>query len=124
MNTTEAVRVLIVDDDSLVRQILAQMLKAHLDIEVIGQAATGDEALSSVERLQPNVVIMDIRMPKMDGIAATREIKVRYPDIKVIGLTEYADGYNGDALKRAGAIEVYHKSQAPEELYHAIKRFS
>ena len=124
MNTPTAVRVLIVDDDSLVRQLLTEILTVYPDIEVIGQAATGDEAVSSVERLQPNIVIMDIRMPKMDGVAATREIKVRYPEVKVIGLTEYADGYNGDALKRAGAIGVYHKSKATEELYQAIKKFS
>jgi DNA-binding NarL/FixJ family response regulator len=122
MNSTAAIRVLIVDDDSLVRQLLTQILTAYADIEVVGQAATGDEAISSVERVQPNIVIMDIRMPRMDGVAATREITLRYPQVKVIGLTEYAQGYNAEALERAGALAVYHKSKAPEELYQAIKQ--
>jgi DNA-binding NarL/FixJ family response regulator len=65
---------------------------------------------------------MDIRMPRMDGITATREINQRHPQVKVIGLTEYADDYNADALKKAGALAVYHKSKATEELYGAIKR--
>jgi DNA-binding NarL/FixJ family response regulator len=122
MNGTAAIRVMIVDDDSLVRQLLTQILTAYPDIEVVGQAATGDEAISSVERFQPNIVIMDIRMPRMDGVAATREITLRYPHVKVIGLTEYAQGYNAEALQRAGALAGYHKSKAPEELYQAIKQ--
>ena len=122
MNGTAAIRVLIVDDNSLVRQTLTQMLVAYSEIEVVGEASTGDEALSCVETLQPNIVIMDIRMPRMDGVAATREINQRYPQVKVIGLTEYADGYHADALKKAGALAVYHKSKATEELYRAIKR--
>ncbi len=122
MNGTAAIRVLIVDDDSLVRQMLTQMLTIHPEIEVVGQASTGDEALSNVAKLQPNIVVMDIRMPRMDGIAATREIKLQYPHVNVIGLTEYAEGYDADALRRAGALGVYHKSKATEELYKAIKR--
>src|SRR5687768_12802228 len=122
MNGTAAIRVIIVDDDSLVRQILKQILSAYPDIDVVGQAATGDEAVLSVQNFQPDIVVMDIRMPRMDGVAATREIKLRYPQVKVIGLTEYAYGYHADALEKAGALAVYHKSTATEELYDAIKK--
>ena len=114
-------RVLLVDDESLVRQVLSRILADYPDVEVIGQAATGDEAVSSVEALRPHVVVMDIRMPALDGIAAAREIRTRYPHVKIIGLSEYANGYNVDAMERAGAVGVYLKSMALDELYPAIK---
>src|SRR4051812_31446945 len=85
-DTTMTIRVLIVDDDTSVRQVVTGILSPHEDIEVVGEATTGDEAVSSVERLQPDLVIMDIRMPRMDGIAAAREIRRRFPHVKVIGL--------------------------------------
>jgi DNA-binding NarL/FixJ family response regulator len=115
-----SLRLLLVDDDFMVRRILAQILATYPDLEVVGQAATGDEAVSCVETLSPHVVIMDIRMPRMDGIAAAREIKAKYPQVQIIGLSEYGHGYNADAMLKAGAVAVYHKSKAPEELYSAI----
>ena len=114
------IRVLLVDDDSMIRQILARMLASYPDLEVVGQAASGDEAVSCVEQLAPQVVVMDIRMPKMDGIAAAREIKEKYPQVQIIGLSEYGNGYNADAMLKAGALAVYHKSRSPEELIPAI----
>lgn len=114
------IRVLLVDDDSMVRQVLSRMLASYPDLDVVGQAATGEEAVSRVEELSPQVVIMDIRMPKMDGIAAAREIKQRYPHVQIIGLSEYGNGYNADAMLKAGAVAVFHKSRSPEELYPAI----
>jgi DNA-binding NarL/FixJ family response regulator len=114
-------RVLLVDDECLVRKIIRQILATHRDMEVIGEAATGEEAISSVERLQPHIVIMDIRMPRMDGVAAAREIMGRYPHVKVIGLSEYACGYHADAMEQAGAFGVYQKSRATEDLYVAIR---
>jgi DNA-binding NarL/FixJ family response regulator len=118
--TMTTLRVLLVDDDSMVRQILARMLATYPDLDVVGQAATGDEAVTCVEKLAPHIVIMDIRMPKMDGIAAAREIRAKYPQVQIIGLSEYGNGYNADAMLKAGAVAVYHKSKAPEELYPAI----
>ncbi len=116
------IRVLLVDDDSMVRQILSRMLASYPDLDIVGQASTGEEAVSRVEELSPQVVIMDIRMPKMDGIAAAREIKQRYPQVQIIGLSEYGDGYNADAMLKAGAVAVFHKSKSPEELYPAIMK--
>jgi DNA-binding NarL/FixJ family response regulator len=116
-----ATRVLLVDDESLVRRILKQILSNYQDLELVGEAANGEEAISAVERLQPDVVVMDIRMPGYDGIAAVRAIREKYPRAKIIGLSEYAQSYNIDAMERAGAVGVYLKSMALEELYPAIK---
>ena len=116
-----ATRVLLVDDESLVRRILKQILSAYQDLELVGEAANGEEAISAVEKLQPDVVVMDIRMPGYDGIAAVRAIREKYPRAKIIGLSEYVQSYNIDAMERAGALGVYLKSMALEELYPAIK---
>ena len=118
----ETLRVLLVEDDAMVRQTLARMLAAYPEVQVIGQAGSGDEAVSCVEKHKPHVVIMDIRLPRMDGIAATRVIKWKFPQVQIIGLSEYGHGYNADAMLKAGAIAVYQKSMATEELYSAIKK--
>jgi DNA-binding NarL/FixJ family response regulator len=113
--------VLLVDDESLVRRILKQILASYQDMELVGEAANGEEAVAAVARLQPDIVLMDIRMPAVDGIAAAREIRLKYPHVKIIGLSEYGNDYNADAMERAGAVGVYLKSMALEELYPAIK---
>jgi DNA-binding NarL/FixJ family response regulator len=115
-------RVLLVDDESLVRRILKQILASYSDMELVGEATNGEEAIAAVERLQPDIVVMDIRMPALDGIAAAREIRAKHPHVKTIGLSEYAYGYNTDAMEKAGALGVYQKSKALEELYPAIKK--
>ena len=93
-------------------------------MELVGEAATGYEAVDAVETLQPDIVVMDIRMPGLDGIAAAREIRFKYPHVKIIGLSEYAYGYNTDAMEKARALGLYQKSSALKELYPAIKRFN
>src|SRR5689334_16987689 len=113
MTTMAITRVLLADDDSLVRMTLRRVLADYPDVEVVDEAATGVEAVAIVERLRPHLVIMDIRMPRMDGIAAAREIKDKYPDTQIIGLSEYAYGYHADAMLKAGALAVYQKSKAP-----------
>ncbi len=122
MGSMATTRVLLVDDESLVRQVLKQILAKFSDIEIVGEAATGDEAITNVATLHPNIVVMDIRMPRMDGITAAREIRAKYPHVKVIALSEYAYGYHAHAMEKAGAVGTYRKSAASEELYAAIKK--
>ena len=125
MATTRATtRVLVVDDESLVRRTLKQILSSYQDLEVVGEAADGEEAIAAVARLQPDIVVMDIRMPALDGIAAAREIRAKAPHVKIIGLSEHATGFNTDAMERAGAVGVYLKSMALDDLYLAIKAVS
>ena len=84
------IRVLIVDDHAMVRQGIATFIELQDDVELVGEAANGHEAITRVEELKPDVVLMDLVMPEMDGVTATREIKVRYPDVKVLVLTSEA----------------------------------
>ena len=122
--TRATTRVLVVDDESLVRRILKQILSSYQDLELVGEAANGEEAIAAVARLQPDIVVMDIRMPTLDGIAAAREIRAKAPQVKIIGLSEHATGFNTDAMEQAGVVGVYLKSMALEELYPAIKAVS
>ena len=113
-------RVLIVDDDHLMRAGLAELLTADPGIEIIGQAATGREAIEQARRLGPDVVLMDVRMPDVDGIAATRELARAAPSVRVLILTTFEqDDYIFGAL-RAGASGFLLKRTRPEELLAAV----
>jgi DNA-binding NarL/FixJ family response regulator len=115
-----SIRVLICDDQSLVRAGFRLVLENHDDIEVVGEASNGEEAIHSAGRLDPDVALMDIRMPQLDGIAATREITARHP-VKVLVLTTYdLDEYVYDALQ-AGASGFLLKDAAPEQLADGIR---
>ena len=116
------IRVLLVDDECLVRQVLTRMLTAYPNMEVVGEAATGDEAISSVERLQPHIVVMDIRMPRMDGIEATQQIKASQPTTVVIGLSVNQSADTERKMKAAGASAYLTKERAVEALCHAIEQ--
>lgn len=114
------IRVLIVDDQELIRQSLKIVLNVSAGIEVVDTAASGAEALKSVAALRPDVVLMDIRMPEMDGVEATRLIKERYPQTKVIVLTTFDDDeYVFGALKN-GASGYLLKGSGISELAEAI----
>jgi DNA-binding NarL/FixJ family response regulator len=115
-----SIRVLIADDQSLVRAGFRLVLENHDDIEVVGEASNGEEAVHSAGRLEPDVVLMDIRMPALDGIAATREITARHP-VKVLVLTTYdLDEYVYDALQ-AGASGFLLKDTPPAQLADGIR---
>ena len=103
---TISIRVLLVDDHAMVRHGLRCSLEAYPGIEVVGEASDGSEVLACIEKVQPTVVVMDIVMPKMDGIAATRLLKAQYPHIVVVGLTRELKDYTLYSMKKAGASEV------------------
>jgi DNA-binding NarL/FixJ family response regulator len=114
------IRVVIADDDDLMRAGLIELLTADPDIEISGQAANGREAVERACRLAPDVVLMDVRMPDVDGIAATRELAQAAPDAKVLILTTFEqDDYIFGAL-RAGASGFLLKRTRPEELIAAV----
>jgi len=117
-------RVLLVDDHAMIRQALRCALEAYPNIEVVGEAGDGEEALACIAKVQPTVVVMDIVLPKMDGIAATRLIKTKYPQIAIIGLTRDPKDYTIYSMKKAGAFEVVDKKNAVVELYDAIQRLA
>ncbi len=115
------IRVLLVDDQRLMREGLATLLELEPDLDVVGEAANGEEALVRVEALRPHVVLMDVRMPGMDGVEATRRLHTRWPEIKVIILTTFdEDEYVFEGL-RAGALGYLLKAISSEELAAAIR---
>ncbi|HET9847726.1 MAG TPA: response regulator transcription factor [Candidatus Dormibacteraeota bacterium] len=115
------VRVLIVDDQALVRAGFKMILQAQPDIHVVGEAGDGEQAVALVRSLQPDVVLMDVRMPGLDGIEATRRIKAEGLPSKVVILTTYdLDEYVFDALT-AGATGFLLKHVPPEDLVHGVR---
>ena len=116
------VSVLLVDDHAVVREGLRSVLSEHTDVEVVGEALDGAEAVACVERLHPSIVVMDINMPRKNGIEATAEITSRWPDVAVIGLSVNADRENQEAMTRAGAALLLPKEAAVDDLYRSIQR--
>ncbi len=116
-----AIRVLLVDDHSILRRGLASLLKEEPDIEVVGEADNGREAVDFVEMLHPDVVVMDIAMPIMNGVEATRIIKSTWPEIRVVGLSMYRKDELGRQMLSAGADAFVTKSSSSEILVRAIR---
>jgi len=116
-----AIRVLIVDDHSVVREGLRMFLAHAPDLEVVGEAEDGAEALRQVRRLRPDVVVMDLLMPVMDGIAATRAIRSELPETEVLALTSVLESASVVEAIRAGAIGYLLKDTRATELCTAIK---
>jgi len=122
MEIARRIRVLVVDDHTIVRQGLRSVLEGYPNIEVVGEASNGEEAIACVGKLQPAVVVMDINMSKMDGITATRLIKIQYPQIAVVGLSVNAKDYQEYTMQKSGAFEVLLKESTVDDLYGAIQR--
>jgi DNA-binding NarL/FixJ family response regulator len=118
--TGSPVRVLLVDDQALFREALATLLGVRSEVEVVGEAANGDEALRRAAELGPDVVLMDLRMPVLGGIAATRRLRAEHPEVRVIALTTFDDDDEVFAALRAGAVGYLLKDVSSERLVEAV----
>jgi DNA-binding NarL/FixJ family response regulator len=114
------VRVLLVDDQALFREALATLLGTRDDLVVVGEAGNGDEALRRAAELAPDVVLMDLRMPVLDGIAATRRLRIDQPAARVIALTTFDDDEDVFAALRAGAVGYLLKDVSSARLVEAV----
>lgn len=117
-----AIRIIIVDDHKLLREGLTSLLSRQADITVVGQASNGREALQLTERFEPEVVVMDVSMPDLNGIDATRQILSRSRNTKVLGLSMHSDRQFVAEMFRAGACGFLLKDSAFEELASAIRK--
>jgi DNA-binding NarL/FixJ family response regulator len=118
---TSPIRVVVVDDHVIVRNGLAQLLATATDVELVGTAADGREAIVVVEELSPDVVLMDLSMPEMDGVEATGVIAERFPDSKVVILSSFSEHQRVLAALEAGARGYVLKHADPEQIIHAIR---
>jgi len=116
-----ALRVVLADDHVMVRQGIRQFLEEEADIAVIAEAADGQEALNLVAEHRPDLVVLDVQMPGMTGVEATRQIRSRFPEVRILILTAYDDDPYVFALLRAGADGYILKSASAEELVRAVR---
>jgi DNA-binding NarL/FixJ family response regulator len=115
------IRILLVDDQLIIRQGLKSMLESYPELQVVGEAENGQRAIALISTLHPDVVLMDVRMPVMDGVAATQAIAQDYPDTKVLILTTFDDDEYVSQAMRLGARGYLLKDTEPDELALAIQ---
>ncbi|MCL5268976.1 MAG: response regulator transcription factor, partial [bacterium] len=120
-NDERKIRVLLVDDHAVMRQGLAQLLKQELDIHIVGEACDGHQAVEMTGKFQPDVVLMDINMPRMNGVEATRAIHADMPQVKIIGLSMFEEAERAAEIRKAGAVAYLSKSGATERVISAIR---
>ena len=116
-----AIRVLLVDDHAMVRETLRSVLEGYPNLAVVGEASNGEEAVQLVHELTPSVVVMDINMPKLNGIDATMRIKKSYPQVVIVGLSVSATDTHRREMQGAGATALISKYMAVEQLYIEIQ---
>ena len=116
-----AVRVLVVDDQALFREALGTLLDARPEVEVVGEAGDGHQALERAAALAPDVVLMDLHMPVLDGIGATRRLRVEQPGVRVLALTTFDDDEDVFAALRAGALGYLLKDVSADRLVEAVQ---
>jgi NarL family two-component system response regulator LiaR len=121
MNSSQTIRVMLVDDHNVVRSGLATFLRAYEDLELVGEARNGLEAVNLCHQKKPDVILMDLMMPEMDGIAATRAILADYPEIKIIAMTSFEEEQLVQGVLAAGAISYLIKNVTSDELAKAIR---
>lgn len=124
MDTSQTIRVMLVDDHNVVRSGLATFLRAYDDLELVGEARNGLEAVNLCRQKKPDVILMDLMMPEMDGIEATREILKECPDIKIIAMTSFEEETLVQGVLAAGAISYLLKNVTADELVRAIRAAS
>lgn len=115
-----AIRILLVDDHKIVREGIANILKEKPRFKVVAQAENGLEAVEKARQFCPDVIVMDVNMPKLNGIEATRRIKSEFPQIQIIGLSVLDEPDVADSMKKAGAVTLLNKAGDPQELIEAI----
>jgi DNA-binding NarL/FixJ family response regulator len=115
------IRLLLVEDQALLREGLKRLLDSQADLQVVGEAADGQQAIDQVKALRPDLVLMDVRMPVMDGVTATRLISERFPATKVLVLTTFADDEYVEQAMQAGAMGYLLKDTPTEDLATAIR---
>lgn len=121
MDETTPIRVMIVDDHAVVRSGLSAFLMVYNDLKLVGEAADGDEARRVCEYVRPDVILMDMVMPRMDGAAATKAIRERHPEIQVVALTSFKEDDLVQRALEAGAIGYLLKNVSGEDLANAIR---
>jgi two-component system, NarL family, response regulator LiaR len=122
MSATPPIRVMIVDDHAMVRKGLISFLKNRPDLELVGEACDGREAIAGCQQLQPDVILMDLVMPELGGVAATRTIHQRWPHVRVIALTSFQEKELVQDALQAGAIGYLLKNVSGDELAQAIRQ--
>jgi len=115
------IRVMIAEDDSLLRNTLSELMRLDDGMNLVSAAPNGEQAIAEAHVVKPDVVLMDIQMPKMDGITATRKLKEQMPDVQVVILTKFGDDENVFAAIKAGAIGYVLKDSGIEEIRNAVR---
>jgi two-component system, NarL family, response regulator LiaR len=121
MSPTQLIRVMLVDDHPMVRKGLATILKVYDDLELVGEAANGEDAIQLCAQVLPDVILMDLLMPKMDGATATRLIRTQYPRVQVVALSSFKEEKLVQSALKAGAIGYLLKDISADELAQAIR---